>query len=311
MEEWRMASTRRIGVITAYLEQDWHSQQLVAAVDRCAEAVVIRPEQLGAQVMPEGVSVVAADVELASIDGYILARGFGERGNADFLVPVYQLLERAGHVLVNSINALLVAIDKFETSARLRLAGVATPRVVVVQDVAMARAVVRAWGRAVAKPLFGSLGLGIELVEDTPQGYALLPVLMERFGAIYLQEYVPTPGRDIRAFVVGSRVAASIYRVAMPGAWRTNLAQGGAAEPCQLEPATAALAVNAARAVGLDYTGIDILEGPDGPVVIEVNGNPLWHGVLQATGQNMAQDIVAWVIERITQPAMKGGECLA
>jgi RimK family alpha-L-glutamate ligase len=183
--------------------------------------------------------------------------------------------------------------------------------VVVVQDVAMARGVLRDWGRAVVKPLYGSLGLGIELVEDTPQGYALLPVLVERFGAIYLQEFVPTPGRDIRAFVVGPRVAASIYRVAVPGSWRTNLAQGGAPEPCLLDAATEALAVAAARAVGLDYTGIDILEGPDGPVVIEVNGNPLWQGVLHATGHNMANDIVAWVIERITQTAAKGGECLA
>lgn len=306
-----MGRTLRIGVITAYIEQDWHSQQLVAAVDRCAEAVVIRPEQLGARILPEGVSVVAADVDLSTIDGYILARGFGDRGNSDFLVPVYQLLEREGTVLVNSINALLVAIDKFETSARLRQAGIATPNVVVVQDVEMARTVVREWGRAVVKPLFGSLGLGIELVEDTPQGYAQLPVLMERFGAIYLQQFVPTPGRDIRAFVVGPRVAASIYRVAMPGAWRTNIAQGGEPEVCQLDTVTADMAVDAARAVGLDYTGVDILEGPEGPMVIEVNGNPLWQGVLHATGQNMANDIVAWVVERITQTAPKGGECLA
>jgi tetrahydromethanopterin:alpha-L-glutamate ligase len=306
-----MGKGLRIGIITAYLEQDWHSQQLVAAVDRCAEAFIIRPEQLGAQVMPWGVSVMAEEMDLATIDGFILARGFGDRGNSDFLIPVYQILERSGKVLVNSINALLLAIDKFETSARLQQAGVATPKVVVVQDAALARSVVRDWGRAVAKPLFGSLGLGVELVDDTPQGYAQLPVLIERFGAIYLQEFVPTPGRDIRAFVVGPQVAASIYRVAMPGSWRTNIAQGGEPETCRLDAATTALAVSAAQAVGLDYTGVDILEGPDGPVVIEVNGNPLWQGVLQATGHNMANDIVAWVIERITQTAAKGGECLA
>ncbi|HOF86868.1 MAG TPA: RimK family alpha-L-glutamate ligase [Armatimonadota bacterium] len=303
-----MGEALRIGIVTAYLEQDWHSQQLVAAVARIAEPCIIRPDQLGAAVMPDGVSVLAQGIDLTALDGFILARGFGDRGNSDFLVPVYQMLERTGAVLVNSINALLVAIDKFETSVRLRQAGVATPKVVVAQDVELARGVLREWGRAVVKPLFGSLGLGIELVEDTPGGYALLPVLLERFGAIYLQEFVPTPGRDIRAFVVGDRVAASIYRVAAPGGWRTNIAQGGAPERCRLDAATAGLAVAAARAVGLDYTGVDLLEGPEGPSVIEVNGNPLWQGVLDATGRNMAEEIVAWVITRITQTAAKGGE---
>ena len=211
-------------------------------------------------------------------------------------------------MLVNSINAVLTAIDKFETSCRLQQAGVPTPPVVVAQELPMAQEVLAQWGRVVAKPLFGSLGLGIELLEDTADGHAQLPELLARFGAIYLQEFVPTPGRDIRAFVVGPRVAASIYRLAEPGEWRTNIHRGAHPDPCELDPTVTAMAVKAAKAVGLDYTGVDILEGPNGPMVIEVNGNPLWQGVLQATGRNMADEIVAWVVERITHPTPKGGE---
>jgi len=301
-----MGSTLRIGIITAYLDEDWHSQQLVAAAARYGETVVIRPEQLGARLIPSGVSLVANGLDLQAIDGFVLARGFGDQGNSDFVVPVYQILERSGKVLVNSINAVLTAVDKFETSYRLQQAGVPTPPVVVAQDAVMASAVLRDWGRVVAKPLFGSLGLGIELVEDTVAGHELLPVLLERFGAVYLQEFVPTPGRDIRAFVVGDRVAASIYRVAVPGEWRTNIHRGATPDPCILDDATARIAVRAAQAIGLDYTGVDILEGPAGPMVIEVNGNPLWQGVLQATGHNMADDIVAWVVDRIMQTVERG-----
>ncbi len=303
-----MGKTLQIGVITAYLQEDWHSQQLVEAAGRYGEPVVIQPEVLSARLTHAGVDVMAAGVDLAGIDGFVLARGFGEHGNSDFVVPVYQILERQGKVLVNSIEAVLIAVDKFETSYRLQQAGVPTPTVVVAQDVGTAQDVLAQWGRMVVKPLYGSLGLGIELVEDTAEGRALLPVLLERFGAIYLQEFVPTPGRDIRAFVVGDRVAASIYRIATPGNWRTNVHQGGEPASCTLDAATTAMAVAAAHAVNLDYTGVDILEGPEGPVVIEVNGNPLWHGVLDATGRNMADEIVAWVVERITAYAVKGGE---
>lgn len=306
-----MGKALRIGIITAYPEEDWHSTQLIEAAGRHGEAIVIKPERLSARISRDGVQVWSDAVELDSVDGFVLARGFGDFGNPDFQVPVYQILGRDGRVLINSIDALLCAIDKFETSYRFQRAGLPTPAVVVVQDAEMAYSVLREWGRVVVKPLFGSLGIGVELVEDSAEGRALLPVLLERFGAIYLQEYVQTPGRDIRAFVVGDRVEASIYRVAAPGQWPTNVARGGRPETCLLDAQTARLAVNAAAAVGLDYTGVDILESPAGPQVIEVNGNPQWLGVLEATGRNMADAIVAWVVHRITQPMAKGGERVA
>ncbi|HEX2950092.1 MAG TPA: RimK family alpha-L-glutamate ligase [Armatimonadota bacterium] len=306
-----MGQTLRIGIITAYLDEDWHSQQLFQSAGRFGKAVVIRPESLGARLTKQGVSVVSQDIDLQSIDGFILARGFGERGNSDFLVPVYQILERNGAILVNNIDAVLTAIDKFETSYRLQQAGIPTPAVVVAQEESMARNVLNAWGRMVMKPLFGSLGLGVELVDDTPEGRSMLPEYLEYYGAIYLQEYVPNPGRDIRAFVVGDRVVASMYRIAIPGNWRTNVYQGAQTEPCILDAYTQDIAIAAAKAIGLDYTGIDILEGPDGPIVLEVNGNPLWRGLLEATKQNVADDIVEWVVSRITRTTTKGGERVA
>jgi len=306
-----MGKALRIGIITAYPEEDWHSQQLIEAASQRGDVVIIRPERLAARITRDGVKVLSDQVELETVDGFVLARGFGEQGNPDFQVPVYQILARSGKVLINNIDALLCAIDKFETSYRFQRAGLPTPAVAVVQDAEVAYGVLREWGRAVAKPLFGSLGIGIELIEDTTEGRALLPVLLKRFRAIYLQEYVPTPGRDIRAFVVGNQVVASIYRMAAPGQWQTNISRGGRPMACQLDAETSRLAVAAAAAVGLDYTGVDILEGPTGPQVIEVNGNPQWLGVLEATGKNMAEAIVAWVVDRIIQPTAKGGEHVA
>jgi len=306
-----MGKALRIGIITAYPEEDWHSKQLIDAANRFGEAVVICPEILGARLSSFGVTVLTEVGQLPQVHGFVLARGFGEKGNSDFLVPVYQIMQRTGHILVNGIDPLLTAVDKFETSYRLQQAGVPTPMVVVAQEVGLAYSVLHEWGRVVAKPLYGSLGLGIEYLEDTPDGRARLPELLARFGAVYLQEYVPIPGRDIRAFVVGDRVAASIYRRVPPGAWKTNIALGGEPEPCQLDSTLERMAVTAARTIGLDYSGVDILEGPAGPVVIEVNGNPLWQGLMRATGHNMADVIMAWVVERIRNTTGKGGEDVA
>ncbi|MHB9023570.1 MAG: RimK family alpha-L-glutamate ligase [Armatimonadota bacterium] len=306
-----MGTALRIGIITAYPKEDWHSQQLMKAAQAYGEVTVIRPEHIGARVTREGVCLLADGLDIETMDGFVLARGFGDRGNSDFLIPVYRLLERDNKVVVNSISAVLRAIDKFETSCLLQQAGIPTPAVVVVQDPAMGRLVLKEWGRLVAKPLFGSLGLGITLLEDTPQGHALIPVMLERYGAIYLQEYVPSSGGDIRAFVVGPRVAASIYRKVAPGEWVSNVHRGAQPESVPLDCRTREIAVHAARAVGLDYTGVDLMEGPAGPVVIEVNGNPQWQGVLAATGRNMAEDILAWVVERITLTGVKGGESVA
>ena len=69
--------------------------------------------------------------------------------------------------------------------------------------------------------------------------------------------------------------------------------------------------MKAASALGLEYSGVDILEGPAGPVVIEVNGNPLWQGLLHATGLNMADDIMALVVSRIRHTTGKGGGSVA
>ena len=111
-----MGKALRIGIITAYPEDDWHSGQLIQAAGRYGEAVIIRPDRLAARITRENILLMSDQVNMETVDGFVLARGFGDAGNPDFQVPVYQILERSGKVLVNSIDALLRAIDKFETS---------------------------------------------------------------------------------------------------------------------------------------------------------------------------------------------------
>lgn len=289
----------RIGIVTAWPEDDWHSKRLVTACARHGEAAVIDPAELSAIVNTRGViSVSAAGLPSEAFDAFVLARGMGRAGDADVQFEIYRELEDEGAVVVNRIEPLLAAQDKFRSSRLLARAGVPTPRAAVAQTARGADAALRELRDVVVKPLAGSLGDGVERIRADPAGRAAARERVARDGAVYLQSYVPHPGRDVRVFVVGGRARAAMERYAPPGEWRTNVSTGGRVEAVPLGSRLMAVAEAAAEAIGLDYAGVDVVVGPDGPTVIEVNGNPSWQGILEATGLDMAEAIAEHVLGR-------------
>jgi ribosomal protein S6--L-glutamate ligase len=288
----------RIGVVTAWPEDDWHSERLLAACARRAEAVAVDPAVLAARIERDAVVVLAGGAPAVGFDAFILARGLGRGGDPDVQFEIYRALEGTGALVVNRLDPLLAAQDKFRSSWLLRVAGVPTPRAAVAQAPDDAEVALVALGEAVAKPLTGSLGDGLERLQPDAAGRARVRERVQKDGAVYLQAYVPHPGRDLRVFVVGGRARAAITRHAPPGEWRTNVSRGGRAEPVMIGPALAATAEAAAAALRLDYSGVDLVVGPEGPVVLEVNGNPSWQGILEATGLDMAEVIAEHVLGR-------------
>jgi ribosomal protein S6--L-glutamate ligase len=199
---------------------------------------------------------------------------------------------------MNRLDALLAAQDKFRTSLLLARAGIATPDVHVVQRRADALAALQVLGTAVSKPMWGSLGDGIELLRDDAAGRRRVEALLEERAALYLQRFVEHGGRDVRAFVVGGSVEAAMERIAPPGEFRTNVSIGAEPRAIDLPSEAEAMAVRAARALGLDWAGVDMAFGPSGPPVIEVNGSPNWEGILRATGLDMADAVVRHAAHR-------------
>jgi RimK family alpha-L-glutamate ligase len=155
-------------------------------------------------------------------------------------------------------------------------------------------------GDVIVKPLFGSMGLGMVRVSDEDSAWRVFRALEAIRSVYYLQRAVRQgergggvagEGRDVRAFVVGDRVIGAIERSA-PG-WRTNVARGGKARAFELPSEWCAMALRAARAVGAEYAGVDLLPADDGTVyVLEVNGIPGWRGLQQATSIDVAATIV-------------------
>jgi tetrahydromethanopterin:alpha-L-glutamate ligase len=293
-----MKQELRIGVVTAWPDDDWHSQRLLAALGRRCETIAIDPAALSAAVGAGELTVAAAGRLLRDVDAFVLVRGLGRAGDGDVQFEIYRALEATGAVVVNRIDALLAAQDKFRSSQVLSCAGVETPPAAVVQEEEEAERALTAIGDAVLKPLYGSLGEGVVRVSPDREGRRAVREWAAREGALYLQAYVPHPGRDLRVFVVGGEARAAMARHAPPGEWRTNVAGGGRVEPYECAGEVEEVAEAAAAAIGLEYAGVDLVMRPTGPTVIEVNGNPSWRGILEATGLDMAEAIADHVLGR-------------
>lgn len=154
---------------------------------------------------------------------------------------------------------------------------------------------------AIVKLQQGTQGIGT-MIAETPQAvHALLETFWAMGQDIVLQEYVrESKGRDVRVFVVGGRVVASMRRVAKPGEFRSNLHRGGKGNGLRLSRAYRSIAVRATKAMGLEVAGVDMLEARSGPKVLEINSSPGLEGIERATGVDVAGAIIDYA-ERYAQ----------
>ncbi|MFD6530531.1 lysine biosynthesis protein LysX [Streptomyces sp. NPDC060184] len=214
-----------------------------------------------------------------------------------------RLYEAAGHTVFNTADVIDVCGDKLRTSLALVDAGVPTPRTVVAltPDAAL-RAVEEIGYPAVLKPLVGSWGRLLSKVNDRDAAETVIEhrqsLRSPQHSVFYVQEFIDTPGRDIRALVLGDRVVAAVYRTS--DHWITNTARGAATQVCEVTPELAKLALAAAEAVGGGMLAVDLIERRDGEVLVtEVNHTMEFHGLMAATGLDVAGLVVDHVLDAL------------
>jgi len=196
-------------------------------------------------------------------------------------------LAQLGIPTLNRYAVAATCADKYLTTAALRRHGVPTPRTMLAfTPEAALRALDELGYPAVIKPVVGSWGRLLARVNDRDAAEAVLEH-KETLGSyqhriFYLQEYVPKPGRDIRAFVVGDRTICAIYRTSAH--WVTNTARGAQATCCPVAPELDALCRAAARAVGGGVLAVDLLESPRGLLVSEINATMEFRNSIEPTG---------------------------
>ncbi len=148
----------------------------------------------------------------------------------------------------------------------------------------------------VVKLLEGTQGMGVVLAETKKAAESVIGAFRQLDANILTQEFIKEAGgSDIRAFVVGNRVVASMIRKAAPGEFRSNLHRGGTAEKVRLTPEERATAKRAARILGLNVAGVDMMRSNHGPVVLEVNSSPGLEGIEGSTGVNVAGKVIEFI----------------
>ncbi len=145
----------------------------------------------------------------------------------------------------------------------------------------------------VIKLLEGTQGLGVVLAETKKAAESVIQAFMGMDANILVQEYIKeSKGNDIRCLVVDGKVVAAMQRTAAPGEFRSNLHRGGSASLVKINPEERSAATRAAKTMGLNVCGVDLLRSNHGPVVLEVNSSPGLEGIETATGKDVATLII-------------------
>lgn len=208
-------------------------------------------------------------------------------------------LEAAGVPTTNSAASLELARDKVRSFQRLAVAGLPLPATIVLgRDAPVDLNSLEMLGPPpwIVKLPRSTQGLGVVIVDSLPSLRSVVDMMRSLDQRVLVQHYVrESRGMDIRVLVVGGEAIAAMRRVAVGDEIRSNLHQGGRAEAVAITPLLEKTALAAAGALGLEVSGVDLLPSKNGPVVAEVNGSPGLAGLQEATGEDLAAQILEFL----------------
>jgi ribosomal protein S6--L-glutamate ligase len=219
-------------------------------------------------------------------------------------LAVLRQFEVMGVYPANESVAIGRSRDKLRSMQLLARAGIGLPVTGFAHSPDDTQAVLGLVGRApvVLKLLEGTQGRGVVLAETSKAAESVIDAFRELDANFLVQQYIrEAGGSDIRAFVIGDRVVAAMRRQAKEGEFRSNLHRGGTASVVKLAPEERATAVRAAKTIGLNVAGVDIIRSNHGPLVLEVNSSPGLEGIEGATGKDIAGLMIAY-LEKKARP---------
>lgn len=232
-----------------------------------------------------GAEVKGVDVVIPRIGASITAYGLAVVNHFEMMdVPV-----------LNPPTAIARSRDKLRALQFLARAGLDMPRTVMAHDRGNVRKLVQEVGGlpVIIKLIKGTQGVGVMIAHTLPEVQTILDTFWDLGQEIVLQEFVAeSEGRDVRALVVGDTVVGAMRRKAKKGEFRSNIHRGGEGRAITLPPDYMEAAVKAARIIGLEVAGVDMLEGREGPRLMEINSSPGFEGLEGATGRDIAGHIV-------------------
>jgi len=218
---------------------------------------------------------------------------------------VLRQFEMMGVFPLNESVAIGRSREKLRSMQLLARDGIGLPVTTFAHDPKQTEEVLKLAGEAplVVKLLEGTQGIGVVLADTNRSAKSVIEAFRGAKVNILVQEFIKEAGgTDIRALVVGGKVVAAMQRRGAEGEFRSNLHRGGSAKPIKISPEERSTAVRAAKTMGLNVCGVDMLRANHGPVVMEVNSSPGIEGVEKATGI----DVAGKIIEYLEKNAVKG-----
>ena len=213
-------------------------------------------------------------------------------------LAVLRQFEMQGVYPLNESVAIGRSRDKLRSMQLLARDGIGLPVTTFAHDPKQTEEVVKLAGGAplVIKLLEGTQGIGVVLADTDRSAKSVIEAFRGAGVNILVQEFIKEAGgTDIRAIVVGGKVVAAMQRTGAEGEFRSNLHRGGSAKPIRISPEERSTAIRAAKSMGLNVCGVDMLRSNHGPVVMEVNSSPGLEGVEKATGKDFAGMIIEFI----------------
>lgn len=277
-------------------EAGWQGHQLKQAfARRSVETVFVSLQDCGLHLVQQSPAIHIPHFDAAPPAAFVRGVAGGTMQQVIARLNVLHMLSKQGVRIYNKTQAIERTVDKAMTSFLLCLHKVATPATWVCESRGQVELIRQAAQKnnqeLVLKPLFGSQGQGVrKLLAHEP-----MPVPMQQYvdGVYYLQQLIETADtpHDYRVFVVGGKVIAAMKRFG--SSWVNNVAAGARCEAVQPNQEMAQIALQAAKAVDIDYCGVDIIQAASGEYyVLEVNSIPAWRGLQGVTNINIADVLV-------------------
>ena len=205
----------------------------------------------------------------------------------------------------NPAHGIVNSRDKLRSLQILSRHHIGIPRTSFVRDRRDVLPAIERIGGApvIIKLIEGTQGIGVLLAESVKQAESIIELLQSQRQNVLIQKFVAeSKGRDVRAFVVGDQVVAAMRRVAQGQEFRSNVHRGGVAEAIELDDQYRETALRCTQILGLRVAGVDMLEGKDGPQVMEVNSSPGLEGIETATGLDIAGAGIDYIAAQVDFP---------
>jgi ribosomal protein S6--L-glutamate ligase len=278
----------------------YSTQRLVEAARGRGHSVrVLDPLRCYLRIAPDGFQMHYRGRELADYDAVIPRIG----ASVTFYgTAVLRQFEMMGSYTPNSSDAILRARDKLRAHQLLAKAGIGLPATVFGDNPDDIADLLRMLGPPphVIKLNEGTQGNGVILAERLSASRSVIEAFSGLYANFLVQEFIgEAKGADLRCFVVGGKVVAAMRRKAKKGEFRSNLHRGGSASAVSLSQDETETAVRAAKAMGLNVAGVDLIRSRRGPLVLEVNSSPGLEGIEGATGLDVAGAIIDYVAYRV------------